>query len=261
MPPEGVAVAGTPIVWVHGGAFMWGDLELPESDAVARALAAEGFPVITVAYRLARFPPFRPVARGSRGLTGVTYPVPVDDVTAVVAAVAAEFPGGILLGGASAGATLAAGSTLRLAGTSAGDSIRGAFFVYGLFHANFPAVSRELRARLVGRRKYTHVPRTISLTNLNYAGSRAAMREPGAFPGGHRLEGFPPALLIDADRDSMRASGSLFARELADARVSVDYHVAAEAQHAFLNHPGSIGWSETVDRIVAWAREPRNPAT
>ena len=40
------------LVWVHGGGFFRGDLDLPESDAVARALAERGLPVVTVGNRL-----------------------------------------------------------------------------------------------------------------------------------------------------------------------------------------------------------------
>jgi acetyl esterase len=65
-PPAGVPGAATSILWVHGGAFMWGGLDQPESDAVARGLAAAGFPVVTLAYRLGRFPPFRSAATSTR---------------------------------------------------------------------------------------------------------------------------------------------------------------------------------------------------
>ncbi|MFC5931903.1 alpha/beta hydrolase fold domain-containing protein [Cryobacterium melibiosiphilum] len=45
----------------------------------------------------------------------VHYPVPVDDVVAVVRAVQREAPNGVILGGASAGACLSAGAVLRMA--------------------------------------------------------------------------------------------------------------------------------------------------
>lgn len=40
------------------------------------------------------------------------------------------------------------------------------------------------------------------------------MADPFAFPGGHDLSGMPPTLVLDADRDSLRASGERFATEL-----------------------------------------------
>lgn len=257
VPRAGVATAELPaIVWVHGGAFMWGGLDQPESDAVARGLAARGFPVVTVAYRLARFPPFRPsVAHGpgERVEPRVTYPVPVDDVDAVIGAVADEHPGGVIVGGASAGACLAAGTILRHVGTAAAERVRGAFFAYGLFHAVPPAPTPELRRRITGRRRYTHTSRTMTLVNYNYAGSRVALRQPDAFPGGHPVEGFPPTLFIDADHDIMRASGRQFARELAAADVPVHYRVMDDAHHAFLNHPRDPAWADAVSLIARWA--------
>lgn len=256
VPGADVASAALPpIVWVHGGAFMWGGLDQPESDAVARDLAATGFPVVTLAYRLARFPPFSPaVSRRPRGgAPRVTYPVPVDDVAAVIHAVASESPDGIIVGGASAGACLAAGALTRMVGTDTGRAVRGAFFAYGLFHANSPTPSPELRARITGRRRYTHTPRSLHLVNLNYAGTRAAMRKPDAFPGGHPVTGFPPTLLVDADHDLMRASARQFARELAAADVPVHYRVMVDAHHAFLNRPHDPAYSEAVDLIGRWA--------
>lgn len=201
-PQPGALPLGTaPIVWLHGGAFVRGDLDLPETHEVARALAAQGFRVVTVGYRLVT-----PGFRRPGGGPVVRYPVPVDDVLAVVRAVQRDHPDGVFLGGASAGACLAAGVALRLAADGS-PPLRGVFFAYGLFHARLPALSREVRSRLRGRRRFMHTPRLLDLVNRNYAGTAAALDSPFAFAGGHPLDGFPPALLIDAESDSMRASG------------------------------------------------------
>ena len=56
------------LVWVHGGAFIGGSLDMPESDWVARELAARGIPVVAVDY--------------AKCLGEVHYPVPSDDVLA-----------------------------------------------------------------------------------------------------------------------------------------------------------------------------------
>ena len=243
-PPAGSTLP--PIVWVHGGGFFKGDLDLPETHEVARTLAAAGHQVVTVDYRLATIGPRRP------GASSIRYPVPVDDVVAVVRAVQAEYPDGVILGGASAGACLAAGAVLRLAADDA-PPLRGVFLAYGFFHAALPERSREVLARLRGRRKYTHLPALLNLTNRNYAGSTAALNEPFAFPGGHPLHQFPPVLMLDAESDSMRASGGQFARELTDAAVPVEYHVLAGTAHAFLNRPHDPGFAEAIGLIGAWA--------
>jgi acetyl esterase len=255
VPPGGVSSSAVPIVWLHGGAFVKGDLDQPETHDVALGLAEAGHVVITVDYRLTtflgrrrRFPgPHSP--RRSR----VHYPVPVDDVVAVLNRVAEEFPAGVILGGASAGACLAAAAALRLAPEGA-PAPRGVVLVYGIFHATLPVRAPELRSRLRGRRRFTHTPSLLNLVNLYYAGSRAALAEPHAFPGGHDLTGFPRTLLLDADHDSMRASGGRFAEELAAARVGVDYHVIADTDHAFLNRPDDPGFTVGLRLIAEWAR-------
>src|SRR4051794_17839471 len=95
------------LVWMHGGAFVMGDLDMPEADRTAREVADRaGAVVVSVDYRLA--------------VGGVHYPVPLDDVVAVVRWVRdhpAELgldPARIAVGGASAGANLATGAVLRL---------------------------------------------------------------------------------------------------------------------------------------------------
>jgi len=255
VPPEGTpSISSVPIVWVHGGGFFMGGLDLPESHATAVALAREGFPVVTVAYRLARFSPLSRMGKAFPRAAGVHYPVPLDDALAVIEDVQREHPDGIIVGGASAGACLVASAVRRLAGSGA-DPVRGVFLTYGFFHAGLPKTYRALIGRVRGRRRVTHAPAFLDLANLHYAGSRAALLEPHAFPGGHPVEGFPSTLMVDADRDVMRASGELFAHELQEAGVPVEYHVLQEESHAFLNRPTTPAFAEAVGLIVEWARK------
>lgn len=244
--PTGGAVSSVPVVWIHGGAFVSGHLDQPESHDFALALAAQGFTVVTVAYRLtARFAPLR-------GASAVRYPVPLDDVVAVVRRVQRDAADGVILGGASAGACLAAGAILRLA-ADGDEPLRGAVFAYGTFHAALPELSVEVKSRLRGRRRFTHTPRLLGLMNLNYAGTRTVLLDPFAFAGGHPLDEFPPALMLDADRDSMRASGGEFAHELASAGIPVDYTVMTDTAHAFFNRPRDPGFARGIRMIADWA--------
>ncbi len=73
--------------------------------------------------------------------------------------------------------------------------------------------------------------------NRNYAGTRAALNDRYAFPGGHELDGFPPTLMINAERDAMRASGDRFGAELLSAGADVEQHTLPGTRHAFLNRP------------------------
>ncbi|MEW9870790.1 alpha/beta hydrolase [Arthrobacter sp. HS15c] len=238
------------LVWVHGGAFAWGNLDMPESDAVARALAAAGRPVIAVDYRrVPRWSRWREPGSGS--LPGVRYPLPVDDVVDVLEWVQAE-RGSAVLGGASAGACLAAAATLRqVRGRRATPA--ALVLAYGIFHSALPAASLELRGRIrSGERIERSRITSVNRMNRNYAGSPEAMHDAFAFPGGHNLAGMPPTLVLDADRDYLRASSERFAQELAEADVDVSRHVIAKARHGFLNKPASSLFTEGINYMAGW---------
>jgi len=59
--------------------------------------------------------------------------------------------------------------------------------------------------------------------------------------------------MLDADRDSMRASGAQFARELASAGIAVEYKALPETFHAFLNGPQEPGFEAGLRLIIDWA--------
>ncbi|MEU6715775.1 alpha/beta hydrolase [Nonomuraea sp. NPDC046802] len=89
------------LLWVHGGGFWAGDLDMPEAHTVSAELAARaGAFVASVGYRLA--------------VNGVRYPVPLDDVEAAWRWLAEKaIADRLMLGGASAGAALALAAALR----------------------------------------------------------------------------------------------------------------------------------------------------
>jgi acetyl esterase/lipase len=96
--------------------------------------------------------------------------------------------------------------------------------------------------------------------NRNYVGSAEAMGDPFAFPGGHDLTGLPSTLVLDADRDSLRASGQRFAEELAGSGVPTTYRVIPESTHGFLDRPGKPSFSVGIDALVAWLGEHDQPS-
>ncbi|WP_083887711.1 alpha/beta hydrolase fold domain-containing protein [Nocardia asiatica] len=69
--------------------------------------------------------------------------------------------------------------------------------------------------------------------NRNYVGDEDLLNS-GAFPGGRDVSGLPPALMLDADHDTLRASGERFAAELA-AGVPVSYTVVPHSWHGYLD--------------------------
>ncbi|MFE1396993.1 alpha/beta hydrolase fold domain-containing protein [Nocardiopsis dassonvillei] len=178
------------------------------------------------------------------------YPVPLDDITSVYQDVRRARPD-TWLGGASAGACLSAAAALRFATRDTVVPV-GLVLAYGTFHAALPPVPVHVRARVRERHGLAQFrPTTVRRMNHNYAGSAEAMDDPFAFPGGHDLRGLPDTLVIDADRDTLRASGEAFAAELAAAGVTVDHHVVAESRHGFLDRPGTPYFTEGVALIAA----------
>ncbi|WP_041292291.1 alpha/beta hydrolase [Kineococcus radiotolerans] len=252
-PPAPIGTPTPTLVWLHGGAFFAGGLDQPESDAFARALARRGVRVVSVDYPLAPLLSTRwPFPhRSASGVARVRFPGQVHDLSAVLTHVRATSAGPVLLGGASAGACLAAGTAVAAAAGDGGQRLDGAVLAYGFFHARLPPRPRALRARLRGRRRFTHTRWPMTAMNLNYTGSRSRLGNPSAFPGGHRLAGFPPTLLLDADRDAMRASSDLFAADLAAAGVRLEHQVLPESVHGFLGRPHEPAFTAGVDVIAA----------
>ncbi|WP_158613333.1 alpha/beta hydrolase [Frigoribacterium sp. PhB160] len=244
---------GPTLLWLHGGGFFRGGLDQPEAHDVAIALARRGVTVATVDYRLAP-PPGMPWVRTAAGRPRGRYPAALDDVLAALHAVGERSPGGVVVGGASAGACIAAGAVLRA--SDEGRPPVGSVLAYGFFHALHPR-ARDASQRSPGRRRLTHAPRGMDAANRNYVGSRSSLGERHAFPGGHDLRGFPPTLVVNAERDNMRASGDLFAAELAAAGTAVEHHVLPGTRHAFLDRPSLDEFAETIGLTATWLRSGR----
>lgn len=124
-------------VWVHGGAFIGGDLQFGEAHWVALAVAAAGIAVLTLDYR--------------KSLRGVHYPVPSDDVLdgwLWAASHKEALAPDLHLGGASAGGNLVAGLTKRLR-DGAGPLPETLVLAYPIVHGELPPLPPELRASRV----------------------------------------------------------------------------------------------------------------
>jgi len=243
---------GPTLLWLHGGGFFRGSPDLPEAHEVATALARRGMRVATAGYRLAP-PPGLGWARSFAAPRRQRFPAAHDDVAAALEEVLARSPHGVVLGGASAGACLAAAATLR----ALDEGVRpvGAVFAYGFFHGVHPR-AHDPRQRSRRHRRLTHAPWALDATNRSYAGSRQALGDRLAFPGGHDVGRFPRTLVVNAEQDNMRASGDLFARELAAAGVDVEHRVLPGTRHAFLNRPGLAEFTTTTSLIADWCLAP-----
>jgi acetyl esterase/lipase len=214
------------ITWIHGGAFMTGDLNMPEADMVAAELAVRtGAAVVSVGYRLA--------------VGGVRYPVPHDDCVAAWRWVRSDFAPAApraVLGGASAGATLALGCALEDRDQGHPRPADALLMAYPYLHHPVPAPSAQLAAEyareLPDRLRFS--PEFLDHVVRNYVGR--IFDVPVLAIGGHAdLRGLPPTTVVVAEYDDLRPSGELFARQFADAGGETAVEVARGLPHGFLN--------------------------
>jgi acetyl esterase/lipase len=240
---------GPTVLWLHGGGFFRGVLDQPEARAVAQSLAQQGLSVVTVDYRLAPAPGMSWM-KTRADLPKGRFPFPLHDVLAAYRNVRAACPRGVILGGASAGACLAAAATLGA--TDEGLPPVGAVLTYGFFHAVHRRTA-DVQQRARGHRRITHSVWALNAMNRNYARSQAELANRLAFPGGHDLQQFPRTLSINAESDNMRASGDAFASELLSYGVDVQRHVLQGTRHAFLNRPGTDAFATAVSLIAEWS--------
>jgi acetyl esterase/lipase len=234
------------LVWMHGGAFIAGNLDMPEADWFSRELARRaGAVVVSVDYRLCN--------------DGVHYPVPHDDVVAAVrwardsAPELGIDPGRVSAGGASAGANLAAGAALRLRDAD-GQPPAGLIFVYGVAHSVVPPMSAEHVALMREVPAMLQFPPAVtSAFNVNYLGGPVSEADGYAFPALADLRGLCPTLVLNAEYDDLRASGQAFAATLAAAGVDVRQVMVTSMLHGFLNLPATIGPVSAALDLIAGA--------
>lgn len=217
------------LLWLHGGGFMGGDLNMPEAHLVSAELAARaGALVVSVDYRLA--------------VNGTRYPVPVDDAHAAwlwLARNSRPLTGTLGLGGASAGAALALSTAIRLRDQ---DEPRPEALLLAYPFVHFPTPALD-EATAAGMRDLPPLLRftTDSIEHMvrNYVG-RLTDLPAAAMPGAANLDGLPPAGIVLAEFDDLRPSGDLLARQLEESGVPVRTYLAAGMPHGHLNRGPSL---------------------
>lgn len=233
-------------VWVHGGAWAMGDLEGPEADTTAREVCARADAVVvSVDYRLAA--------------GGVHYPVPLDDVVAAFLWAVGNAdglgadPARVCLGGASAGANLAAGAALRLRDQGATTPASLALF-YPALHPQLPFLSQDfdaVMARLTPGMAFA--AELFGPIVENYLGASLEQADCYAMPGlAEDLSGLPPTLIVNCEYDGLRASGERFAQQLGEAGVQVVLDTAVGVAHGHLTRPGHPETVRTTADLAAW---------
>lgn len=204
------------LVYFHGGAFALGDLDAEHGLCVSYSAQA-GCAVLSVDYRLA---PEHPYPAGFEdGQTALAF----------AAGHASELgldPARLAVGGASAGAALAAGIA-QAARDTAGPPLVLQFLVYPVLDDRLQTASMSLATPVFFRRAAESMWR-------NYLAGLEGEPPPYAAPGrAGDLAGLPPAYVLTAEHDPLRDEAIDYARRLLAAEVSVELHNYAGAVHGF----------------------------
>ncbi|WZH38642.1 MAG: alpha/beta hydrolase fold domain-containing protein [Microbacterium enclense] len=202
-------------LWLHGGGFVGGSVdELINDRLCARRASDVGMQVLSLDYRLA---PEHP------------YPAPVLDALAAVDALAAapaEFGVDLSrlgIGGASAGAAIAASTALRLRGPDTPQLVHLALDVPVVAMEPMGASAEKYATgfgldgldRLIGMYVGPHGPADEYIAPLDVAD----------------LSGLPRTLVMVAEHDPLRDAGVRFAARLSEASVPVNVVVGAGHVH------------------------------
>lgn len=241
-------------VWVHGGGWVEGDLDMGEADHTAREVSERaGAVVVSVDYRLAG--------------EGVHYPVPLDDVVAAwrwslqSAAAWRADPARAVLGGASAGGNLAAGAALRLQDEGGPDPMALAL-VYPALHAELPMLDDDQRRQVaLSPAAEQHFRQGLLLMLENYLGAPVSEAPAYVVPAHGDLSRLPPTLVMTCAWDVLRSSGETFAQELAVVGVPHRLVVVPDADHAHLNHGWMPQAQQSYQDLADWLTEGPDLAT
>ncbi|MCK9931340.1 alpha/beta hydrolase [Frankia sp. Mgl5] len=242
--------AGPALVWIHGGAYVGGDLDMPEANWIGLALAARGIPVLSVDYH--------------KCLHGVCYPVPCQDVLTAWQWAAhhpdemGATPAHLHLGGASAGANLAAGMTKRLR-DGAGPAPASLLLAYPIVHPQLPPLNDDLRTATAHLTDTAVTADIVADFTRQFTGPHDILADPYAFAGNGDVSGQPPVYILNAHADYLRASGETYAAQLSAAGVPVTVEVEPDAEHGHLNIPFEAPGERSLDRITHWLTAAAGP--
>lgn len=233
------------VIWFHGGAFMFGDINMNEGNIVSRELAAlSNALVLNVEYRLVHDNQKFPCSQ-----------LDALDVAKWVFANAEVLnvnPNRVFTGGGSAGACLA--GSLSLCMRDRGMKLAGVLPVYPIAHMFLPELSQELIALTAGTFQFDH--KFAELHNPWLLGDNVALAvQYHAFPGDTQdKSGQAPFLNIHAEKDTLRSSGELWTKQLRAAGVPVDEFIERGTSHGYINTipSASAEMKHTMELMGRW---------
>jgi acetyl esterase len=226
--PLGNPKPTTTLIWMHGGGWVFGDIDT--ADPVARtACDLTDWGVVSVDYRLAPQHPF---------------PAGVDDSIAVTAALL-DLGHRVVVGGDSAGGNLAAVVARHFAGH---EGVVGQVLIY-------PCIDPSLSTP--SAREFVDGP-FITRAGLEWCYGHylagASAEDPRVDLTGSVPTGLPPAVVLTVGHDPLRDEGVAYARALADAGVTTRHFHAADSFHGSFGHSGSLpSAAAEVERVWAAA--------
>ena len=218
----GLSLPVTALYWIHGGGMISGSVE--GTDAYCAALASElGVLVASVEYRLAPEAPYpAPLEDCYAGLRWLTWSA--DDLGIDAARVA--------IGGASAGAGLAAGLALLV--RDRGEiSICYQHLVYPMLDDRNETLSSHL---ILDTRVWCRDANTVGWNAyLDGRAGEADVEQYAAPARAADLSGLPPAYICVGSLDLFLDEDIVYARALLDAGVPAELHIYPGAFHGSTN--------------------------
>lgn len=224
--PMASATSDIALVWLHGGGWIFGDID--SSDPVARtACDLTGWEVVNVDYRLAPQHPF---------------PAAVDDSIAVTSALL-DLGQRVVVGGDSAGGNLAAVVARHFAGD---PRLAGQVLVYPCID---PSLSTASAQEFIDGPFATRA--ALEWCYLHYLAG-ASPQDPRVDLTGAVPPGLAPAIVLTVGHDPLRDEGIAYARGLAAAGVEVRHFHAPDSFHGAFGRSGLLP-SAAADVLRVWA--------
>lgn len=227
------------LIWLHGGGFSWGSVEI--GDILAREIArTSGCLVVSVEYRLAPEHPFPAGLEDCCAVARWVLAGPADHVDL------ADGDLGVAIGGESAGGNLAAAVTLQLA-EEPGERLDFQALVYPRLSWSPRQVTGDGDGADAMRRQL-EIQDWIAELYLNGHDREDPRAAPLLAPS---LAGLPPALLVTAEYDSLRGAAERYAVRLIEAGVAVEVGPYPGMLHGFLDFSGVPGLAEIAAAGIA----------
>lgn len=223
--PEQLDVNPALLIWIHGGAFIGGNMDMPEGQVTSYEIAKRANAlVIQIDYRVCT--------------DDIRFPVPQLDSLAV-----AEWainnradlgfdPSRVFVGGASAGACIAGSVAMMLRDRKI--PLAGVLPIYAIAHRSRLNVPEQLQQKVDAH--FGKPQRGMEGHNEWLDPDPEKTAEFYVWPGdATEYAGLPKHYFINAEFDLLRASAEPWAEKLRSAGIAVHEEVMPGSIHAFLN--------------------------